>query len=197
MTGTSAGVGSRLLTRAGVAALLGIGGGVALLATSRPWVVLRADVGLTPTTVEVTGAALAPLASAAAVVALAGVLAVLVARSWGRRVVGLLVLVVAAAGLVQVGSVLADRVGRARAWWAVEVGAAAQTATAATTAWSVVAAGALLVLVVAGVVVLARAGAWAGLSGRYETPGRATPSGDPWRALDEGEDPTVDDARGP
>lgn len=197
MTGTSAGVGSRLLTRAGVAALLGIGGGVALLATSRPWVVLRADIGLTPTTVEVTGAALAPLASAAAVVALAGVLAVLVARSWGRRVVGLLVLVVAGAGLVQVGSVLADRVGRARAWWAVEVGAAAQTATAATTAWSVAAAGALLVLVVAGVVVLARAGAWAGLSGRYETPGRAMSSGDPWRALDEGEDPTVDDVRGP
>jgi uncharacterized membrane protein (TIGR02234 family) len=188
---------SDVATRARVAVLLGIGGGAGLLATSRPWVVLSAEVGLTSTTVQVTGSALAPLASAAAVVALAGVLAVLVARSWGRRVVGLLVVVVSGAGLAQVVAVLADRVGRARSWWAVEVGAAAGTATSSTTPWAVVAAVSLLLVVVAGVLVLVRAGAWGGLPGRYETPGAASPTSDPWRALDEGEDPTVEDGRGP
>jgi uncharacterized membrane protein (TIGR02234 family) len=180
------------VSRRSVLLLLAVAGGVTVAAAAQAWVRLAVRSDLAPLDVTVTGAALVPLTSAAGVVALAGSLAALTARGWGRRVVGTLVVLVASVALVQTLTTLTALVERARRWWSVEVGAdAAGAATAGTTAWPVVTGIALVAVVVAGALVIAYAGRWAGLSGRYEARPAAVRD-DPWVALDRGDDPTAD-----
>jgi hypothetical protein len=53
---------------------------------------------------------------------------------------------------------------------------------------------AAVLLLLCGLAVVARAGRWQlGLSARYAAPAAVGESGDPWRRLDRGEDPTVSD----
>jgi hypothetical protein len=108
--------------------------------------------------------------------------------------VGALVVLV---GLLALGQTVVTALaleGRARAWWAVEVGEGpAATAIAASTAWPWVTALGLLVTVAAGVLVLVAGSGWSGLSGRYDAPAASTRD-DAWTAMDRGEDPTVDPA---
>jgi uncharacterized membrane protein (TIGR02234 family) len=125
---------------------------------------------------SLAGSTLAPLAAAAAWVALAAVLAVLATRSWGRVAVGVVVL--AAGVLVIFSSVSGGLDSNSNLWW---------------------------VLAVAGGVAIGCAGGsivgqgrrWPGLGRRYEAPAgsRATPSRQvtPWDAIDHGQDPTLDD----
>jgi uncharacterized membrane protein (TIGR02234 family) len=183
--------------------LLGAGGALALLATTRPWVSLQADDALTEISVDVTGAAVAPLSIAVAVVAVAAVVAVPAVRGWLRRGVGIVVLVLAVAAFAGVVGVLADLTARARAWWAVEVGGVADTAQAAVTpVWPILTIAGLLVLAAGASIVVVRGGQWSGLSARYERSGQPRPriagsaaalDQDPWQALDRGEDPTTPD----
>jgi hypothetical protein len=178
------------VSRRVVLASLALASLLVLLATSRPWVTLTLDADLGVSTAAVPGAALAPLAVAAGVVALAGTLAALVSRAFGRRVVGALVLLVSAAAVVQTVPVALAVDARGRAWWAVEVGSAASDATAVLApVWPVLTLVGLLACAAGGLLVLVRAGGWSGLSSRYEAAPAATT--DPWTALDRGEDPTA------
>jgi len=180
------------VSRRAALALLAAGGGLTLVAATQPWVSLSLQGDLGTTTAAVTGSDLTPLVPAAGVVALAGSLAALVARTWGRRVVGVLVLLVTAAALVQVVPVATALAERGRAWWSVEVGSAAADAEAAAAAWWPWSAVLGLLAAAAGaVVVLARGGTWGGLAARYEARAPAV-AADPWTALDRGEDPTGD-----
>jgi uncharacterized membrane protein (TIGR02234 family) len=184
------------MSRRTVVLLLALGGASTLVASALPWVRLRIDSDLGTQAVTVSGASLVPLAPAAGVVALAGCLAALTAGRWGRRLVGVLVVLVGALALVQAVATALQLVARARSWWAVEVGVGpAASASAATTPWPWLAVLGLLVTLAAGVLVLARGSAWSGLSRRYEAPAAAT-SGDAWTALDRGEDPTLDPGDG-
>jgi uncharacterized membrane protein (TIGR02234 family) len=183
--------------------LLGAGGGLALVAATRPWASLTAEDALTEIAVDVSGAALAPLSVAVAVVAIAAVVAVPSVRGWLRRAVGVTVLVLAVAALVGVVGVLADPGGRARRWWTIDVGAVAETAQAdVATVWPMLTTVGLLAVAVGASVVIVRGGTWGGLSARYERSTRsrdgsagpsAASSRDPWQALDRGEDPTQPD----
>jgi uncharacterized membrane protein (TIGR02234 family) len=135
-------------------------------------------------------------------VGLAAVVAVLAVRSWLRRLVAVVVLVLAGLALVQVGVVASDLAEAARDWWRVDVAALADSASADTTPWWAVCAAGLALVVAGAVVVLVAGGRWSGLSSRYERPGvppaaPASPTSpseaEVWQALDRGEDPTASD----
>ena len=184
-----------------------------MAASGQPWVRLEADDSLAVTEVSVSGSSLAPLTTAAGLVAVASVLAVLAVRGWLRRLVALVVLALSAAALVQTLTVAADQTGQARRWWRVEVGELADTAQATGTGWVAVAVFGLLATMAGAVLVLLRGSTWPGLSTRYDSPhgpsrgspdrlgpapgpsdvGAATTQADAWQALDRGEDPTAAD----
>jgi hypothetical protein len=120
-----------------------------------------------------------------------------------RRAVGIVVLLLALAGLVTVVGVLADPAARAVRWWGVEVGAVAETAQAeVAVVWPILTLAGLLVVAAGASIVVVRGSQWGGLSARYERAsppraGSASPAAagdaDPWKALDRGEDPTEPD----
>lgn len=168
------------------ASLLAVAGGAltVLLACSFTWSVMTVpmldDVTGPVRTANMSGTDLAPLASASAWVALAGVLAVIATRSWGRVIIGVVVL---AAGAVIV-------ISSATAGWQ----------SSSNPLWMLAVAGGLIVGV-AGLRVLVRGRAWPGLGRRFEatrgvassgTTPNATRRVTPWDAIDSGEDPTSD-----
>ena len=143
--------------------LCAAGGGLALFAASRTWLVetVARPAPLGPVSTPRSGTELIPALAAVSLVALAGAGALLAARGWGRRLVGALI---ASAGLAAAGLALSElgRAGIAPGW----VGA---TATG-----GLVAAG-------AGAFALVRGSAWPRLGARYERPappvGRSGPDG--------------------
>jgi uncharacterized membrane protein (TIGR02234 family) len=192
-------------SKAAAVLLLAAGGGVTLLGATAPWAELRADDGLVGASATVSGSALAPLSVAAGAVGLAAVVAVLAVRGWLRGLVAVVVVLLSALALAQVVGVLVDSADVARRWWAVEVAALAESAVVQPSVWAGVTAAGLVLLLVAGIVVLARGGSWAGLSSRYDAPGAAPGGGpaarsvgetDTWQALDRGEDPTAPEDAG-
>lgn len=202
---------SRPSSRTVALLLLAVGGGLTLAASVQTWARLEADDTLGEISVTVSGAALVPLAPAAAVVGLAAVLAVPSVRGWVRRAVGAVVLGLEMVAGVSTATTLTALVARARQWWGVDVGEVAETASVDVTWWWPALTLAGLATTAAGAgVVLIRGSRWAGLSARYERPNRqvgrqattdATPSAprvapatsdtDIWQALDRGEDPTT------
>lgn len=198
----------------GLAVLLDLlGAGLALLVATRPWQAARLarPRPLADTAVHLSGRTLDGGPTALALVALAGVVAILATRGWARRGIGV---VVAAAGIALVwrsalwfGAVgLSRAVQHANHLQGVDAVAPGSHVTVHVI-WPLasVFGGALVVL--GGVLVAWRGGTWAGLSGRYSAPGSRVSSDDAevdraradlslWRALDRGEDPTdVDDAQ--
>lgn len=194
-----------------------MGAGLSLLATSRPWVTARLDDAvLGPISVVASGRQAAALVPALALVALAGGVALLLARRTGRRAAGLL-LVLAGAGTSSAAvsllrspqSGVRDLVGRAVG----TVGAPDAATTLTGWPWLAVAGGVLVAA--GGVLAVLRAGRWQGPRSRYDSPAPGThptstagPAGaagaaaatdsptdpDPgavWDALSRGEDPTA------
>ncbi|MFN8195025.1 MAG: Trp biosynthesis-associated membrane protein [Nocardioidaceae bacterium] len=184
----------RVATARPFAPVVGAGlalGGLAALASSRPWFVPDSDSAAA--VVATGGGAQAPVATALALVVLASWGVLLVTRGWVRRAVALLGFV---AGLVMLGATV-------WAWITVPTRLRSDLAMIGAlelgshpTAWYVVAAvaGAL------GLVTLALAWqwlpGWPEMGRRYDAPG-ARPvaeddasSLDLWKALDEGRDPT-------
>jgi hypothetical protein len=151
-----------------------------LLACSMTWSVVTVpmldDAGGPVRSESLSGSSLVPLATAAAWVALAGVLAVIATRSWGRVAVGVVVL---GAGVLIVSASASGGAGSASNGW-----------------WLLAVAGGVAVGL-AGGAILIRGRRWPGLGRRYEAPegSRATPSRQlaPWDAIDHGQDPTSDD----
>jgi uncharacterized membrane protein (TIGR02234 family) len=183
------------------AAVVLLGGGLMALSSSRPWVTATLHDALAGRlVVHVNGKTAAPVVPAVALVALAGAVAVLTARVWGRRIVGLVLVasgaaaVAVAVGVVQapsgsVRSALSGVTGR--------TGDLASTTVVSGWPWAAVAGAVLVVL--AGAVSLLRARQWSGLSDRYERPAEPGAPGtggpgsehvDPWDALSRGDDPT-------
>jgi uncharacterized membrane protein (TIGR02234 family) len=180
-------------------ALLAVGAVLLLVGFGRTWVtaVVR-DAGLPTVTVELTGRDLAPAGAAMAVVALAGLAALVATRRVGRMLTGL---VLALAGLIAVGSALRYGAwsGSTMALVADRAGVAASDATTSTTTtlwWVVAAVGGALVLT-AGALSLVASSTWTTLGGRYERRSSTQPApkaaaASAWDQLDAGLDPTLD-----
>jgi uncharacterized membrane protein (TIGR02234 family) len=178
-----------------------LGAAVVLLAVGQTWARGSVDVQGTGIGVSTSGSGITGLPGALALVGLAASVAVFAVRGLGRVAVGLL-LALAGAGaavsaLLAVGDTAALDRNAARA-----AGLTRATATAVGhTGWPWVAALGGVLLLLAGLLVLARGRDWPGMSSRYEAPGagpkrpgRPAPAtetpADLWKALDRGEDPT-------
>lgn len=168
-------------------------GGLTWLALGRTWASARlAPAGLPPDTVAVTGRDVAPLAAALAVVVVTAALAVLATRGRGRLVVGLLVVLVGIGGAAvcllasaDVDASLSSAAEQSPAFTGQDLGAIS------TTPWSWAAAGGFLLATGLGAVTVRYGRSWPAMSGRYEAPSRSRVDDDPWKALDEGRDPTL------
>lgn len=180
--------------------LLGAGG--ALLISSRPWQTvttprpspLRADV------LELSGRTVDAASTALALVALAGVVAVLATRGIGRRVVGA-VLAFAGVGLVWRALVSVHAVSTARARTLVTERHPTVSADAVVprvvvhSVWPVLSLVCGVLVAVAGVLIVWRGHRWQAMSARYDAPpdheaDQARAAASLWTALDRGEDPT-------
>ncbi|MFG1923788.1 Trp biosynthesis-associated membrane protein [Cryptosporangium sp. NPDC048952] len=158
-----------------------VGGAVAYFATGRVWesTTVERAAPLLPETVRTTGSDLVPWASAAALVGIAGGLALLATRGRGRFAVACLV---ALAGLGAAAGGVRGLVGDTTFGWPL-----------------LSVAGGALVLG-AGVVALARGKRWAAMGARYDAPaaraeahaatGPDAPPTALWDAMDQGDDPT-------
>ncbi|MQY02272.1 Trp biosynthesis-associated membrane protein [Actinomadura macrotermitis] len=189
----------------GLTALLcAAGAGLVLLAAGRVWATVRAAGAITPFTEHVTGRDLGGAAGALGLAALAGLAALFATRGRVRQAVGALLAAFGAGAVyASVTSVQRDHVldvaGDKRAL--LKLGAAA--AMDVNLWWMVSVTGGVL-LVLAGLAVLARSTRWPGMSSRYEradAPAPAAPRDDDaaglWKSLDRGEDPTAGDGPAP
>jgi uncharacterized membrane protein (TIGR02234 family) len=186
--------------------LLGAAG--ALLAATQTWQVVRLHQPrpLPDEVLSVSGRTVDAAITALAVVALAGVVALLATRGFARRVVGVVVFLAGAAMLWRAVTAFgALNAQRARALvLAHHPGApigirAPEVSTSAT--WPVVTSICAVLILVAGVLVAWRGSGWATLSARYDRPsddgGDPDPAGENaraaatmWNDLDRGHDPT-------
>lgn len=196
-----------------------VGAGCALLVSTRSWqsVLTARPRPFRDDLLEVSGRTLDAAPTALALVALAGVIAVVATRGWPRRVIGG---VVAAAGVALVWRSLAGlgAIGaeRARALVSdrhpgVQVGAAVPQVSVHAS-WAVLSAICGVLVLAAGALVAARGQRWGAMSAKYDRPAGGTgPEGDAgpeqlsaegverarrraeaslWSALDRGDDPT-------
>ena len=157
-----------------------LGSVLALLAASRSWSHRVIDHGpaLPLESISRTGEQLAPGLRPLALTGLAAVVALLAARRWGRRLVGLIVL---GCGVGICALSLADRDSSSHG-----------------TGWPLLSLLGGAVLAGGGVLALLRGHHWGGLSGAYRTPAARAdeaPVTDKgvWDAFDRGEDPTADE----
>lgn len=198
---------------AGTLLVLLIGAGAVLLLATRDWQTVRTPrprpfpddvLGLSGRTLDAAPTALA-------LVALAGVVAVIATRGLARQIVGVLVTL---SGLLLVwrciDAIPAVSESRARALVhdkhprLVSAGAAAPQVTTHPV-WAVLSVIAAVLVLLAGAAIAWRGSRWGAMSGRYEAPTRAVDD-DPeaarmradaslWSALERGEDPTDHDPR--
>lgn len=174
-----------------VLALLAVSGG-AWLGLGRTWgSVALSPEGLPADTLQVTGTDAVPLATALAVVLVTSALGVLATRGRGRQVLGGLVVVAGLGGAVLAVTSSAAVAAAARR--------AAEESPAFTgqdlpapdgSAWPYVVAVAFVACAGLGGVVVRFGRAWPAMGGRFEKPSVRVDD-DPWKALDEGRDPTL------
>jgi len=180
-----------------------VGAALALVFATRTWqtITVSREAPLRPLSLDLTGRKIDALPTALALVALAGVVAVLATRGVWRRAVGVL-LVLAGAGIV--ASVIAHRdgVGTTRAQDLLQaalpsVGPANDTIGmgAVSAAWWVLTLLCGVLIALAGVLVAGRGHRWAGMSAKYDRPAAAEQdaakrNASLWSALDRGDDPT-------
>lgn len=175
-----------------------IGAGGALLVSLRPWqtVVTHRPRPFADTVLHVSGRTVDAGPTALAVVALAGLVAVLATRGVARRIVGVL-LTVAGVGLVWRSAADAGAIGTARAQAlaaAKHPGIALGTHVDVHPQWAILSAICGVFVVAAGALVALRGHRWVGMSSRYEAPvgndERARADATMWAAIDRGDDPT-------
>jgi uncharacterized membrane protein (TIGR02234 family) len=179
--------------RASALALLLAGGALALVASAQPWWRAIGD----GVSVGFTGSeATAGLSQALAVVVLAGALLILVLGVRGRRIVGGL-LIAAGLGVVLLGGLRIRPSAEAVRTQVREVSLADQFALTGT-AWPWVYAAAGLLVIAGAASVIINASRWRPSAARFERGSRTGPTygaadpADVWRALDAGEDPTIE-----
>jgi uncharacterized membrane protein (TIGR02234 family) len=192
-----------------------LGAALVLLVATRDWQTIT-TVRARPFSADVLGVSgrtLDGAPTALALVALAGVVAVLATKGVVRRVVGALV-ALAGVGIVWRSIAAAPAVGAARAAGLVRakhetVGGSAVVAQHVTVhpAWPVLSAVGGVLVLTAGVLVAWHGGRWGAMSARYERPAgagvedaersRARADAALWTALERGDDPTADDPTEP
>jgi uncharacterized membrane protein (TIGR02234 family) len=204
-------------------AVIAAGAAVTLGCLRQAWAHVRtiAPAPLPSGSLPVTGQALVPLAAALAVVALAGLVAVVATRGLARRLVGVVLVVAAAATAVLVilpvsaASVLAAAqpaaasqagsvTGGAGPGQAAPAGTAAVTAAhqivLASFPWRWLALAGALAVLAAACAITWRGGRWPAMSSRYDRPGagrQATVADTAtlWESLSKGVDPTEQPGR--
>jgi uncharacterized membrane protein (TIGR02234 family) len=182
-----------------------LGAAVVLLAAGQTWA--HGDVTLQSTRLRLSasGSETSGLPGALALVAMAAAVAVFTVRGVARAVVGAL-LALSGAGVAVSALLAATGAGALDSKAAHAVGLTRATATGVGhTLWPWVGALGGVLLILGGLLVLARGRDWPGMSSRYDAPGtatgrpraaakRATPDqetpADLWKAMDRGEDPT-------
>lgn len=174
-------------------------GGLTLLASSRTWAHTKVEASGVPTaSIDVSGSDAVALVPALALVIVAAALAVLAASLRIRRVVGMLIVVVAVIGIVVVlraGGSLESAVDTAVKDSPAFIGSNAPDAVAHS-AWRWVAAVGFVLSALVGAVIIRFAGAWPTMGRKYDAPKAHTPKeeieseADIWKALDDGKDPT-------
>ncbi|QUI31257.1 TIGR02234 family membrane protein [Streptomyces alfalfae] len=184
------------------ALLLGaVGAALALLASRQDWAHGTASVAGGALSLTAKGSDVTGVPAALAIVGLAALVAVFAVRRTGRVLVALL-LTLSGAGVVAAALLGADDASALDEKAATASGDAATTIDGLShTGWPYAAAGAGVLILVAGLLALTCGRSWPAMSGRYERDGsprprkaRGTP--DPerpeelWKALDRGEDPT-------
>jgi hypothetical protein len=175
-----------------LAALLSLAGSaLVLVAVSRPWLSWNVDT-LTIGGIHQTrsGRQAEPGVAALGWAALAGVLALVVTKGWGRRVVGVLLLLVGLVVVLKAG----DWVLTTKAV-TVSLGDVPVARVRVARGWPVLAVLGGLAVVASGAMAGARGHRWKGLGSSYEVPAArpsetATDKG-VWDALDRGDDPTA------
>ncbi|MCW2529571.1 MAG: Trp biosynthesis associated, transrane protein Oprn/Chp [Pseudonocardiales bacterium] len=206
------------------AVAVAVGGGLAVLANSRAWdqITVTRAAPLGSVSVAVSGRTIVPGVTGLAVVALAGVVALLATRGRARVVMGVLLTATGALLAWQAstgfGAVSQSR-GRelvAEARTGVVLAGSQRLAISASTRWPLLALLGALLVIAGGVLVTVRGVGWASMSARYESPaaavelvrpdpgdGPADGGDDPevirakadlamWQSLERGEDPTLD-----
>jgi hypothetical protein len=185
---------------AAVVAAVAAGGALGVLATARAWstIAVTRVAPLGPVRHDVSGRTLQPGVTGLAVVALAGVLALLATRGVTRRAIGA-VLALAGAGMVWWSLAGLSAVSAARGRHLVAdartvAGLATATATDVTVhpVWVVLAALGGVFVAAGGVTTAIRGGRWRAMSARYESPVGATAT--PGRAITS-PSPTADPGR--
>lgn len=186
----------RARTELGAALLLFLAGGaLLLLASGRPWGTARLPPPVR--SVGVTGGELSGLPYAAGLLGIAGMLALVATRRYGRLVVGGLLAAVAVATLVVDVSAVGRVTARVRATDAAvrAVGTGARQLAVHGTVWPWVSVVGAVLLLLGSLLVLARGARWAGMSARYDAPGTPRRVVDPevelWDSFDRGDDPTA------
>lgn len=155
--------------------------------------------GVAPTRdIALTGGQLVPLGAALGWLALAGAAGLLATRTWGRRVIGTVVVLAgggagaSALAFALTGATLIDAAVAAQGL--PTSAALAGVESVARSPWWIVAMAGSLAVLVGGALAVVRGPAWPGLSRRYERRPEAAsgPMGGvaAWDALDRGEDPT-------
>ncbi|MGI8761579.1 MAG: Trp biosynthesis-associated membrane protein [Jatrophihabitantaceae bacterium] len=188
--------------------LLGAAG--ALLISARTWqsVLTPRPRPFADDVLRLSGRTIDPASTALALVALAGIVAVLATRGRPRQLVGA-VLALSGAGLVWRGLGGLSAIGTQRARSLVEsehsggvIDSSVLPRLTVHPAWPVLSAACGVLVLVAGVLVAVRGARWAAMSARYDSPGGPrAPSADPeaeraradaslWAALERGDDPT-------
>lgn len=190
------GHGRRELAR--TVALTALGGGGIVFTAGRAWgtVVEPRTAPFAALTVRLSGRDLYPALTGLAIAALLVAVLAVVTGSWARRVLGVVLLVLGAtAGWYAVRGVRQPGAGRLRELLGSRLSqqsGALRVSWQPAWAWLTLLCAVLLVL--AALVLLVRAGRWqVGLSARYSAPAEAAGSADPWRRMDRGEDPTISD----
>lgn len=193
---------------AAAAALAAAGGGIAALSGTQSWATATARSAVSAMPVAVSGGTAAPLATAAGVVGLAAVGALLATRRAGRTLVGLLLVLAGVAAGVAVGRFLTDPAGARFSTVGIDGSTVPATAAAsaeqvAVSAWPWLTCTAALLMLLAGLGAALAGRRWPALGRRYETPqdapagGRARPTGQApgpagyWDDIDAGRDPTA------
>lgn len=170
------------------------GGLLVLLASGRQWAhgTVRSISGGAATPLSVTGHLVAPSLPALGVALLALAAAILASSRLVRRIVGVVIVFVAAA---VIGVAVTARNDVSSALEHREVGVQGLAVRASANGWWLVAAIGGVVALAAGVMTVLRAEQWSGLGSKYDAPSAPAPAKDPaavaWEALDRGEDPTA------
>jgi uncharacterized membrane protein (TIGR02234 family) len=182
--------------RAPAVAVLGcaVGGLLVLLSAGRQWAHTTLDgvAGAASSSLSVTGHQVAPSLSAVGIALLALAAAILSSSGVLRRVVGIVVVLVAGAAI---GVALSARGDVTTALRDREVGPTGFAVHASANGWWVVAFVGGLLALAAGVLTVFHSRQWSRMGEKYDAPASPRPAKDPatvaWDALDRGEDPTT------